>query len=93
MVKNPPANAGDAGLIPRSGRPPGGEHGNHSSILAGKIPWTEEPGRLGYSPSCHKELDTAEAIEHARMQAFNKMLVSFLPIPICICFYNKVITY
>ena len=23
MVKNPPANAGDAGSIPRSGRPPG----------------------------------------------------------------------
>ena len=31
MVKNPPANAGeagDAGSIPRSGRSPGGEHGN-----------------------------------------------------------------
>ena len=30
----------------------------HSSILAWKIPWTEEPG--GYSPYCHKEVDTAE---------------------------------
>ena len=31
MVKNPPAdagNAGDAGLIPGSGRSPGGGHGN-----------------------------------------------------------------
>ena len=31
VVKNPPANAGDvkdAGLIPGSGRSPGGEHGN-----------------------------------------------------------------
>ena len=31
MIKNPPANAGDirdAGLIPVSGRSPGGEHGN-----------------------------------------------------------------
>ena len=31
MVKNLPANAGDirdAGLIPGSGRPPGGGHGN-----------------------------------------------------------------
>ena len=27
----------------------------HSSILAWRIPWTEEPG--GYSPWCHKELD------------------------------------
>ena len=31
MVKNPPANAGDTrdvGLIPESGRSPGGGHGN-----------------------------------------------------------------
>ena len=31
VVKNPPASAGDirdAGLIPRSGRSPGGRHGN-----------------------------------------------------------------
>ena len=31
MIKNPPANVGDirdAGLIPVSGRSPGGEHGN-----------------------------------------------------------------
>ena len=31
MVKNPPANAGDTidmGLIPRSGRSPGGRYGN-----------------------------------------------------------------
>ena len=28
MVKNPPANSGDLGLIPGSGRPPGGGHGN-----------------------------------------------------------------
>ena len=27
-VKDPPANAGAEGLIPGSGRPPGGEHGN-----------------------------------------------------------------
>ena len=28
----------------------------HSSILAWRIPWTEEPS--GYSPGCHKQLDT-----------------------------------
>ena len=27
-VKNSPASAGDVGLIPMSGRPPGGGHGN-----------------------------------------------------------------
>jgi len=40
---------GDAGvlsLIPGSGRSPEEEMGNHSSILAWKIPWTEEPGGL-----------------------------------------------
>ena len=30
----------------------------HSSILAGKIPWTEEPG--GLTPWGHKESDTPE---------------------------------
>ena len=33
----------------------------HSSILAWKIPWTEEPGEL-YSPWGHKELDTAQQL-------------------------------
>jgi len=48
VVKNPSANVGDirdVGSIPGSGRFPGGGHGN-SSILAWRIPWTEEPGRL-----------------------------------------------
>ena len=30
-----------------------------SSILAWRIPWTEEPG--SYSPQCGKELDRTEA--------------------------------
>ena len=48
MIKNPPAHAGDRGLIP------GGEDtlekgmATHSSFLAWRILWTEEPG--GYSP-------------------------------------------
>ena len=49
MVKNPPANAGDTrdmGLIPGSGRSPGGGKATCSSILAWRIPWIEEPGRL-----------------------------------------------
>ena len=39
-------NSGDLGSIPGLGRSPGGENGNHSSILAWRIPWTEEPGGL-----------------------------------------------
>ena len=38
-------NVGDLGSIPGSGRSPGEEE-THSSILAWKIPWTEEPGGL-----------------------------------------------
>ena len=46
VVKNLPANAGDVGSIPVSGRSLKEEMAIHSSILAWKMPWTEEPGRL-----------------------------------------------
>ena len=49
VVNNLPANAGDVrdpDSVPGLGRSPGGGHGNHSSILAWRIPWTEEPGGL-----------------------------------------------
>ena len=36
----------DSGSVPGSGRSHGEENATHSSILAWKIPWTEEPGRL-----------------------------------------------
>ena len=48
VVKNLLANAGDArdvGSLLGSGRSLGVGNGNLSSILARKIPWTEEPGR------------------------------------------------
>ena len=51
VVKNPPATAGDtraAGLIPVSGRSPEEGMATHSSILAWRIPWTEEPGGLKF---------------------------------------------
>ena len=49
MVKSPPAYAGkvrDTG-VPSLGQEDPQEEGvaNHSSILAWRIPWTEEPGR------------------------------------------------
>ena len=37
---------GDLSSIPESGRSPGGGYGTHSSTLAWKTPWTEEPGGL-----------------------------------------------
>ena len=45
MVKNLPANAGDAGSVPGWGRSPGVANGN-PGILALEIPWTEERGGL-----------------------------------------------
>ena len=46
MVKASAYNAGDLGLIPGLGRSLEKEIAAHSSIVAWKIPWTEEPGRL-----------------------------------------------
>ena len=49
MVKKLPASVGDArdmGSIPGSGRSLENEMATHSSILARKILWTEEPGGL-----------------------------------------------
>ena len=49
LAKNPPASAGDmrdVGSIPGSGRSPGEGTAPHSSTLAWRIPWTEEPGGL-----------------------------------------------
>ena len=46
MVKNLPANSEEVGLIPASGRSPEEGNATHSTILAWKIPWTEEPGGL-----------------------------------------------
>ena len=56
-VKNPPANAGDVRNVVRSlGQEDPLEEGTatHSSILAWKIPWTEEPGALK-SMGSHRE--------------------------------------
>ena len=56
--KESTCNAGDLGSVPGLGRFPGGGHGNHSSILDWKIPWTEEAGGLQSMGS--KEQDTTE---------------------------------
>ena len=49
MVKNLPVNAGDIrdmGSIPGSGRSMEEGMATHSSILAWRMPWAEEPGGL-----------------------------------------------
>ena len=46
VLKNPPANAGDTGLIPGSRRSPGEGNGNPLQYSCLEIPGTEEPGGL-----------------------------------------------
>ena len=46
--KESACKAGDPGLIPGSGRSPEEGMATHSSILAWRIPWTEEPGGLKF---------------------------------------------
>ena len=83
QVKNLPANAGDTGdvgSIPGSGRSPEEEMATHSSILAWRIPWTEEPGRL--QSMDHKESDTTEhAHTHTHTHTREKKGATYLNTP------------
>ena len=62
MVKNPPAAAGNMRQVRSLDAEDYLKEGlaTHSSILAWRIPWTEEPDRL-YSPWGPKDSDTTEA--------------------------------
>ena len=44
--KESACNVGDSGSIPGQEDPLEKEMANRSNVLAWKIPWTEEPGRL-----------------------------------------------
>ena len=62
VVKCLPTNAGDLrdrGLTSGLGRSPRGGHGKPLSVLALRIPWTEEPG--GPESIGSQELDITEA--------------------------------
>ena len=61
MGKNPPANAGVTGDMDRKD-PLEKEMVIHSSILAWRIPWTEEPG--GLKSRGRKELDKTEQLNN-----------------------------
>ena len=71
LVKNPPAMQApqETGVQPLGGEDPlEGDHGKdmatQSSILAWRIPWTEQPGRLQSMGS--KESDTDLRLERER---------------------------
>ena len=73
MVKNSPANAGDArdkALIPALGRSPGVGNGNLSSILVWKILWTNEPGGLQFLGVAESEM-TKHRHAHFRRVSFS----------------------
>ena len=67
--KESACNAGDLGSIPGLGRHPGEENSNHSSILAWRIPWTDEPGQL--------QSGRRDTTEQLSMHTQRKMHVSF----------------
>ena len=60
MVKNLPANEGDAGSIPGSGRSPGGEMATTPVLLPGESHGQRSP--LSYSSWGLKELNTTELL-------------------------------
>ena len=62
MVKNPPANARDMGLIPGQEDPLGKEMATHSRILVWKIPRTEEPDG---QPRVTKESDMTDRLNNS----------------------------
>ena len=64
MVKNPPPNAGDLGLIPGLGRPHGGGHGNPFHYSCPENPHRQR-SLEGYSPWGHKGSDMTQATECA----------------------------
>ena len=58
VVQNLPASAGDTGLIPGSGRSPGGGRGNPLQCCCLEIPWTEEAGGLQSTGSHRVDCDS-----------------------------------
>ena len=60
MVKDSTSagEAGDLDLFPVSGRFPGGGNGNLPFLLPGES--HGQRSLVGYSPQCHKELDTTQ---------------------------------
>ena len=48
----------------------------HSSILAWRIPWTEESGGLQYSPWSCRESDTTEQLTHTHTHTNTQLIYS-----------------
>ena len=85
VVKNPPANAGgtrDMGSISGLGRSLEEELATHSSILVGKIPWTEETGGIHSTGPQRVRHDWVAEHAHTRILAVTLMKPSICS---CVC--------
>ena len=82
--KESACNAGDAGLILGLGRSPGGGNDDHSTILAWRIPQTEEPGGIqstGSQRVGHKPKQLGTHICKTQVSAFFfQQYIFFLPL-------------
>ncbi|CAI9154152.1 unnamed protein product [Rangifer tarandus platyrhynchus] len=84
--KETACNAGDLGLIPGLGRSPGEGNATHSSTLAWRIPWTEDPGEpqsIGLQESDmteqlnhHDHVDTGYTHTHTHTHTYTYTSVS-----------------
>ena len=95
MVKNPPANTGDirdAGLIPGSGRYPGGGHGNPLQYSCLENPM--DRGAWWATVKCQTRLKQlsmhALAISFTYGDVYKSMLLYFYDIFILFCAFYKV---
>ena len=87
MVKNLPANAGDAGLIPGSGRPSGGGNGNPLQFSCPGDPMDRGPLRAAVHRAI-KESDTTEQLNNNNLleQTQNARWGGWgLSTPVCVC--------
>ena len=76
--KESACNAGDAGRIPGSVKSPGGGYGNPLQYSCLENPMDRGAWWATYSPQRRKELDTAEATEHACTQSGMESIISSL---------------
>ena len=75
VVKNPPANAGDAGSIPGSGRSPEEEWQLTPVFLPGEF--HEQRSLAGYSPWGHQKVRHNWETEHAHTSSLLTLYVGF----------------
>ena len=73
-------DAQDPGSIPGSGRSPGEGNATHSSVLAWRIPWTEEPGGLQSTGSQRVGQDRATTHLHLAKGLQFQLLIPCCPL-------------